>query len=107
MSGIVMEFPDTVDEFMEQYGMTDIECVYSNGIEYVPIYRMKQWFEHLKVKPKTNGDCIRSMTDEELAEFFDNTCIENLGKVRCDSYGRCYDCMLDWLKEEAEHERFD
>lgn len=52
--------------------------------------------------PKTNADRIRSMTDEELAEFFDNTCIENLGKVRCDSYGRCYDCMLDWLKEEAK-----
>ena len=46
-----MEFPDTVDEFMEQYKMTDTECVYSNGIEYVPIFRMKQWFEHLKIKP--------------------------------------------------------
>ena len=48
---IAMTFPDTVDEFMEQYKMTDTECVYSNGIEYVPIFRMKQWFEHLKAKP--------------------------------------------------------
>ena len=44
--GDMMTFPATVEEFMEQYKMTDIEHVYSNGTEYVPIYRMKQWFEH-------------------------------------------------------------
>ena len=33
---------------MEQYKMTDTEHVYSNGTEYVPIYRMKQWFEHCR-----------------------------------------------------------
>lgn len=42
-----MIFPDTVEEFMEQYKMVDTEHIYSNGIEYVPIFRMKQWFEHL------------------------------------------------------------
>ena len=51
---------------------------------------------------KTNADRIRSMTDEELAELFDNTCIENIGEVRCGSYRRCYDCMLNWLKEEVK-----
>ena len=50
----------------------------------------------------TNADRIRSMTDEELAELFDNTCIENIGEVRCGSYRRCYDCMLNWLKEEVK-----
>lgn len=44
----LMTFPDTVEEFMEQYKVTDTEQVYSNGIEYVPIFRMKQWFEHLE-----------------------------------------------------------
>lgn len=43
----MMEFPASVEEFMEQYKMTDTEHVYSNGTEYVPIYRMKQWFEHV------------------------------------------------------------
>ena len=33
---------------MEQYKMTDTEHVYSNGTEYVPIYRMKQWFENCR-----------------------------------------------------------
>lgn len=43
-----MTFPDTVEEFMEQYKIIDTEQVYTNGIEFVPIFRMKQWFEHLQ-----------------------------------------------------------
>ena len=46
--GNMMTFPAFVEEFMEQYKMTDTEHVYSNGTEYVPIYRMKQWFEHCR-----------------------------------------------------------
>ena len=41
-----MMFPATVDEFMEKYKVVDSEHVYSNGMEMVPIFRMKQWFEH-------------------------------------------------------------
>lgn len=41
-----MTFPDTVEKFMEQYKVVDTEQVYSNGTEFVPIYRMRQWFEH-------------------------------------------------------------
>ena len=51
--GDCMHFPDTVEEFMEQYKMTDTEQVYSNGTEYVPIFRMKQWFEHEKAQLPT------------------------------------------------------
>lgn len=32
---------------MEQYKITDTEHVYSNGTEFVPIFRMKQWFGHV------------------------------------------------------------
>lgn len=41
-----MLFPDTVEEFMEQYKIVDTEQIYTNGAEMVPIFRMKQWFEH-------------------------------------------------------------
>ena len=43
----MMEFPKTVDEFMESYKIVDTEQVYTNGSELVPIFRMRQWFEHL------------------------------------------------------------
>ena len=42
-----MTFPDTVEEFMEQYKVVDSEHIYTNGSEFVPIFRMKQWFKHL------------------------------------------------------------
>ena len=42
-----MEFPNTVEEFMEKYKIVDTEHVYTNGIEMVPIFRMKQWFDHV------------------------------------------------------------
>lgn len=49
----IMNFPDTVEEFMEQYKITDTEQIYTNGTELVPIFRMKQWFEHLySVEPE-------------------------------------------------------
>ena len=55
----VMTFPKTVDEFMEQYKVVDEDHVYSNGTAFVPIFRMKQWFEHLKeqtdVRPVVRG----------------------------------------------------
>ena len=68
--GEVMNFPDTVEEFMEQYKITDTEKIYTNGVELIPIFRMKQWFEHISDnctsyhKPYTplcplgNKDCI-------------------------------------------------
>ena len=48
MSGDVMQFPKTVEEFMEEYKVVDTEHVYTNGTELVPIFRMEQWFEHLR-----------------------------------------------------------
>ena len=62
-----------------------------------------------KRKPKTNADRIRSMTDEELAEFLiqDGRCPpERMYPDSCPNCDRvtpkvCYDCWLDWLKQEA------
>ena len=54
----MMTFPASVEEFMEQYKMTDTEHVYSNGTEYVPIYRMKQWFEHCRNQQLLTIDAV-------------------------------------------------
>lgn len=43
--GEIMQFPETVEAFMEQYKITDTKQVYTNGTELVPIFRMKQWLE--------------------------------------------------------------
>ena len=56
----MMAFPASVEEFMEQYKMTDTDHVYSNGTEYVPIHRMRQWFEHCRnqQRPVRHGQWI-------------------------------------------------
>ena len=42
-----MEFPDTFEEFVGQYGFKDKEEVYTNGCDLIPVFRVKQWLEHI------------------------------------------------------------
>lgn len=48
-------------------------------------------------KPQTNADRIRSMTDEELAKWFDAVTKDILGGSTWDKKG-----WLKWLKSESE-----
>lgn len=48
---------------------------------------------------KTNGDYIRSMTDEQLAEILVNTSCDNCEKRDCMS---CKKKILQWLKTERD-----
>lgn len=56
----------------------------------------------------TNADRIRSMTDEELAEFIEsinNVCLAGVGEVDCSAYANCEACKiitLRWLQKEVE-----
>ena len=55
--------------------------------------------------PMTNADRIRSMSDEELADFLDKC--EGMGysdsSVAKDKNGNCVD-MLDWLRQPVEED---
>lgn len=56
-------------------------------------------------RPKTNGDRVRAMSDEELVELYQTPC-EHLCLCRrrgngCTS-GDCKDSMLAWLRQEVE-----
>lgn len=56
-----MTFPDTVEEFMDSYKIVDTEQVYTNGTEMVPIYRMRQWFQHEPERKKGKWIMKKSM----------------------------------------------
>lgn len=60
----MMIFPQTVEEFMEAYKVVDTEHIYTNGTELVPIFRMKQWFEHIERRRIKE----ESMEDEKAAD---------------------------------------
>lgn len=54
----------------------------------------------------TNADRIRSMTDEELAEFmrpWDSGCPRwKENPLPCSDWDNCGECWLKWLKKEGE-----
>ena len=50
MTAEQMTFPDTFDEFAKEYGFKDKEEVYTNGSELIPVFRVKQWLQHIAEK---------------------------------------------------------
>ena len=74
--------------------------------EYI---RQDHHLPHGSLEPHiTNGDCIRQMSDEALAEWLVSIiecddgcpCIKECGEK--EEMGFCYPSMLEWLKEEVE-----
>ena len=72
-----MEFPKTFDEFAEQYKTTDTKHVYSNGVEFIPIYRVKQWLDHIgkdTIDPEELRPKGRCKFCEDLDWMYDVVC---------------------------------
>lgn len=40
-----MVFPVNFEDFVKMYSIVDDEKVYTNGIELIPVFRVKQWLE--------------------------------------------------------------
>lgn len=54
-------------------------------------------------EPKTRADRIRSMSDEELAEYMSIYCCSHkTHDPRCQQFKDCGLCWLDWLRQEAD-----
>lgn len=75
----MMTFPDTVEEFMEQYKITDTEQIYTNGTELVPIFRMRQWFDHKPEPPWIPGE--KEMPKEKDAGVLQKIGIQNKSDI--------------------------
>lgn len=70
---------------------------------------LREWAD-LIGNPKTNTDCIKTMTDEELAEIMVSDCPPNYPQGDCREYEKwdgnldCQQCWLDWLRQEVEED---
>lgn len=81
------------------YRTKDNECdLYAEGGKYQAFCDL----ENCKDRRQSNADRIRSLSDEELAEFLER----KTPWYRCDNckWESCKDCCLDWLKKEVEGE---
>ena len=59
-------------------------------------------------KPMTNADRIRSMSDEEMAEFISSIpmCVGEDEDLNCE-IDVCKECFLKWLQQPAEDDDHD
>lgn len=102
----VMSFPNTFDEFAEQYKIVDDKKIYTNGTELIPIFRVKQWLEDRKVI--TNFDRIKAMSLEEMADniFCRPFCALTKGEecLRWRKSGDCREHAKEWLESEVQED---
>ena len=107
--GDIMKFPDTVEEFMEEYKMVDKHEIYSNGTEYVPIFRMKQWFEHCKAqsanaKKYIDADALIAKWEEDI-KHIPNASFRAMmqGAINEVSNAPTADVVpIEWIKEQKD-----
>ena len=63
--GEQMVFPETFDEFAEQYKLVDTKQVYTNGTELIPVFRVRQWL----MRPDPLAHNIKTAKSEAVKEF--------------------------------------
>lgn len=50
MSEENMQQYDSFEEFIEAFSFKDSAEVYSNGVMLIPVFRVKQWMQHVQKK---------------------------------------------------------
>ena len=70
---VQMEFPNTFDEFVKEYGFKDDKEVYTNGSDLIQIFRVKQWLEHdnklRAIETDTAYECGKAVLEQIRAEI--------------------------------------
>lgn len=103
----LMTFPNTVEEFMEQYKIIDTEQVYTNGAELVPIFRMKQWFEHLSTAEPSGGLVDRRVLKAHLQAIVEYYEAEMEKAAKLEVWTHRYHCKVAKLATEDVLELID
>lgn len=77
----------------------DGDCCNSGATQYM--CKCKQPCD--TIMPITNADRIRSMSDEELSILLcSGMGCEQIPQKVCETYTRCTECTLAWLKQPAK-----
>ena len=115
-----MNLEETIERFKEQaatlrmardYGCDECAAEYEQVAEWLTELKQRREAE-ITAPPKTNGDKIRAMTDEELAEFIDTVtdcCSDGWMCDKCPikSTGCDKDSFIEWLKQEVSEDEAD
>ena len=112
--GDCMIFPETFDEFAEQYKIVDSKEIYTNGTELIPIFRVRQWLmRDYPVKNKADvieidkvAEILADVTGASPCDFIGNewlvSCCEYVGHCCQKSDGECWMQYLKYFGNEKE-----
>ena len=67
-----MEFPKTMEEFIDGYSFNDSEKVYTNGVDLIPVYRVVQGFGHYEQEIRNKA--IDEFMSLVVAEYDNDGC---------------------------------
>lgn len=88
-----MEFPKTMQEFVESYSFIDIDEVYTNGCMLLPTFRVEQAIEHYEKEIRAKA------IDETCLKIFNHLLSEiEWNRVLVDDW----DALAEEFKEIAE-----
>ena len=91
----MMQFPETWEEYEEQYGFTDKEEIYTNGSRLIQSFRVKQWLDH--IKPNA-GEWIAMDEDLKISDYRCYKC----GHYQDEISNFCPNCGARMLGGEEE-----
>lgn len=77
MSGDIMLFPETWEEYADAYSFTDTEQVYTNGAKLIPCFRVEQWLKRPTIEQEP---CEDKRTDKH-AEMHACDCINRQAAI--------------------------
>lgn len=93
-------------KFIMEYDDSIAQKAYYKGMSHILDIINEEAKAYNEVK--TNGQRIRNMTDDELAEFLEQVISGKrevigikCGNYRCESW-KCTECICTWLKAERE-----
>ena len=89
--GDVMNFPERIEDFIEQYSFRDDERTYTNGSKLIPVFRVKQAIEHYMPKWIPCSERLPEEEQEVLLQFEDNMVV---GFYFVE--GGCFDGTTNW-----------
>ena len=96
---VQMEFPKTFEGFAKEFGFKDDKEVYSNGVDLIPVFRVKQWLEQdnklRAIEIDTAYECGKHANkwipvSERVPEIGQHVLVTSHGRIHlclADSYG--------------------
>lgn len=91
-----MKFPNTFEEFVNDYSFRDSDEVYTNGCELIPVFRVMQGYEHFS--KQIREDAIAEIS-REMRVLYGN---EYEKQIRADAIEKCKQILLDAIARDGK-----